>query len=84
MIFNQTPKSSVISVKDVCLLPMCSKADSSDKALIIGSNILIVGQMYQKFQKVFWDNNFIPDISCAYAGHPQISCDILHYGGDNN
>ena len=43
LIFNQTPKSPVISVKDVCLLSMCSKAVSSDKALIIGSNILIGG-----------------------------------------
>ena len=53
LIFNQTPKSHVTSVNYVCLFPMWSKAVSSDKALIIGSNILIGGQMYQKVQKVF-------------------------------
>ena len=63
---------------------MWSKAVSSDEALIIGSNILIGGQMYQKVQKVFWDKIFIPAISCVHAGHHQISCDILHYGGYNN
>ena len=84
LIFNQPPQSPVANVKDACLFLMWSKAVSSDQALSIGSNLLGGGQIYQKFQKVFWGNTFIPAISLAYSGHHQIYCVLLHYGGDNN
>ena len=61
---------------------MWSKEVLIDQALSIGSNIFSGEQMYQKVQKVFWENNFIPSISRAYAGHIHISFNILHYGGD--
>ena len=63
---------------------MWLKAVSRDQALSIGINIFIGEQMYQKFQKVFWDKTFTPVISHAYTGHHQISCAILQYGGENN
>ena len=56
---------------------------SSGQALNIGSEILSGDQIYQKDEKVFLDKNSVSDISCAYLGNHQISCDILHYGGDN-
>ena len=57
---------------------------SSGQALNIGSELLSGYHIYQKFQKFFLANNFVPDISCAYLGNHQISCTLLHYGRDNN
>ena len=56
---------------------------SSGQALNIGSELLSGYHIYQKFQKFFLANNFVPDISCAYLGNHQISCAWIHYGRDN-
>ena len=57
---------------------------SSGQALNIGIELLSGNQIYQKVQKVFLENNFVPYISCSYLGNHHIFCDILHHGEANN
>ena len=69
LIFNQPFQSLVKNVKDACIFLIWSKAVSSEKALNIVSEILSGERIYQKIQKLLWEDNFIPSISCAYAEH---------------
>jgi hypothetical protein len=82
LIFNQPSQSPITNVHDACIFPIMSKAVSRHQALNFGATLLKGEQLNQAVMNMWQDKRHQVAMMCAFAGHSQIVCSILHHKGD--